>query len=160
MLRSTELCYRVLGLTPFASGDDIRAAFRRLAKAYHPDLNPGRATRERFIEVVSAYGTLRDELGLRPDATCYRRCPRCGRFAELLDGLDGRAGCVDCLLGMFRRNRLLPGPTLVTVGHGSVIGLYGMSILLGCAGCPLLAGSCALAGMVVLAITCIVVSDT
>ena len=33
--------YRLLGVTPSASADEIQAAYRRLAKAYHPDLNAG-----------------------------------------------------------------------------------------------------------------------
>jgi curved DNA-binding protein CbpA len=33
--------YRLLGVTPTASVDEIQAAYRRLAKAYHPDLNAG-----------------------------------------------------------------------------------------------------------------------
>src|SRR5262252_6975676 len=35
--------YQLLGVSPGASAEDIRAAYRRLAKAYHPDLNAGSA---------------------------------------------------------------------------------------------------------------------
>ena len=33
--------YSVLGLSPSASKDEVTKAYRRLAKKYHPDLNPG-----------------------------------------------------------------------------------------------------------------------
>ena len=35
--------YQVLGVSPNADEDTIRQAYRRLAKKYHPDLNPGDA---------------------------------------------------------------------------------------------------------------------
>lgn len=53
--------YLVLGVMRSASADDIKQAFRRLAKQYHPDLNPGRADIEqKFKEVNAAYSLLSD----------------------------------------------------------------------------------------------------
>ncbi|MFV3129608.1 DnaJ C-terminal domain-containing protein [Niveispirillum sp. KHB5.9] len=53
--------YLVLGITRSASADDIKQAFRRLAKQYHPDLNPGRPDIEqKFKEVNGAYSLLSD----------------------------------------------------------------------------------------------------
>ncbi len=53
--------YSVLGLSRTASDDDIRRAFRRLAKELHPDLNPGNAgTADRFKRASAAYELLGD----------------------------------------------------------------------------------------------------
>ncbi|MEI6559485.1 MAG: J domain-containing protein [Rhodospirillaceae bacterium] len=53
--------YQVLGVSRSASPEDIKSAYRRLAKQYHPDLNPGRSDIEqRFKEVSAAYTLLSD----------------------------------------------------------------------------------------------------
>ena len=53
--------YEVLGLDKNASDDDIKHAYRTLAKKYHPDMNPGDAEAEKhFKEVNEAYEVLSD----------------------------------------------------------------------------------------------------
>ncbi|MGH7122585.1 MAG: DnaJ C-terminal domain-containing protein [Acetobacteraceae bacterium] len=53
--------YQVLGVKREAGQDEIRAAYRKLAKKLHPDLNPGnKNAEERFKEVTSAYDLLGD----------------------------------------------------------------------------------------------------
>ena len=53
--------YDVLGLSKSASDDDIKKAYRKLAKQYHPDLNPGDKEAEtRFKEIGEAYEILSD----------------------------------------------------------------------------------------------------
>lgn len=53
--------YIVLGLSPTASDADIRAAFRKLAKKYHPDRNPDdKKSEEKFKEVSAAFDIVGD----------------------------------------------------------------------------------------------------
>src|SRR5262249_35607947 len=53
--------YKILGVARAASADDIKKAYRRLARKYHPDVNPGnRSAETRFKEINEAYEVLSD----------------------------------------------------------------------------------------------------
>ena len=59
--RTTRNLYEVLGVEKSASQDEIKKAYRKLARQYHPDKNPGdKEAEEQFKEVQAAYDVLSD----------------------------------------------------------------------------------------------------
>ncbi len=86
--------YRVLGVDRGASTEEIKKAFRRLARETHPDANPGDPTAEaRFREAAEAYEVLSD-----PDKR--RRYDRGDTF-DFTDLLSGFGGIDDILRSVF-----------------------------------------------------------
>src|SRR5258708_21808956 len=58
---ATEMAYELRGVKPNASAGEIRKAYRKLAKQFHPDLNPGKPAAEaRFKAVSAAHEVLSD----------------------------------------------------------------------------------------------------
>lgn len=54
--------YEILGVSRTASDKEIKAAYRRLARKHHPDVNPGdRSAEERFKEIAEAFAVLSDK---------------------------------------------------------------------------------------------------
>src|ERR671933_1100746 len=61
MATRTKNLYDVLGVAKNASQGEIKKAYRKLARQYHPDRNPGDSSaEERFKEVQEAYSILSD----------------------------------------------------------------------------------------------------
>ena len=53
--------YETLGINKGAGADEIKKAYRSLAKKYHPDMNPGdKDAEQKFKEINEAYGILSD----------------------------------------------------------------------------------------------------
>jgi len=54
--------YDILGVSRSATNDEIRKAYRKLAKKYHPDMNPGdRKAEDKFKEITAAHEVLSDD---------------------------------------------------------------------------------------------------
>ena len=64
--------YEVLGVSRSATAEDVKNAFRSLARKYHPDVNKEPDAEERFKEINEAYGVLSDA-GTLPGAA--QICP-------------------------------------------------------------------------------------
>jgi len=62
MPSATKDYYQTLGVGKEASQEDIKKAYRKLARKYHPDLNPGdKSSEEKFKEINEAYAVLGDD---------------------------------------------------------------------------------------------------
>jgi molecular chaperone DnaJ len=70
--------YKVLGVVSTASDKEITRAYRKLAKQYHPDTNPG--SEERFKEISAAYDVLGDETKRKEYDEVRRLGPLAGGF--------------------------------------------------------------------------------
>ena len=89
--------YAILGLKRDATADDIKAAYRRLARKYHPDVSKEKDAEEKFKEMAEAYETLKDpekraaydQLGNYTPGQEFRPSPDWGEhFARGQDGFD------------------------------------------------------------------------
>jgi molecular chaperone DnaJ len=111
--------YKTLGVTKGASADDIKKAYRKLARKYHPDANEGDPKAEaRFKEISEAYTVLSDE-GRRKEYDEARslfgtgvRMPGSGTgggynfdLGDLFGGAGGAGGRLGDLLGGVFGNR-------------------------------------------------------
>src|ERR1700751_2335522 len=112
--------YEVLGVKPDASDEQIRSAYRKLAKKSHPDLNPGNKQAEaRFKEISVAYDLLSDpekrarfdrgEIDAsgaeRPDRAFYRSYAG-GREGQKYQGFNDDDSFVSDLFStLFRQRR-------------------------------------------------------
>jgi molecular chaperone DnaJ len=92
--------YGVLGLAPGATDNDIKKAYRRLARDLHPDVNPEPGAKERFQEVSKAYQALTDpekrrivDLGGDP----FDSGPGAGGFSTA--GFGGLGDIMDAFFG-------------------------------------------------------------
>ena len=64
--------YKILGVEPDADNKAIKTAYRKLARKYHPDMNPEPGAEDQFKEVAEAYEALKDA-GRRAEALTFLR---------------------------------------------------------------------------------------
>ncbi len=89
--------YKVLGVDKSVSQADLKKAYRRLARQYHPDSNPGDAAAEsRFKEISEAYSVLSDE-GQRQEYDQIRAMGSGARFTA--GGGGGQQGGFEDVFG-------------------------------------------------------------
>lgn len=77
--------YKILGVGKDASQDDLKKAYKNLAKKYHPDLNKETGSTEKFKEINEAYSVLSDE----QKRANYERF---GDSGEQFSGFQGHQG--------------------------------------------------------------------
>ena len=93
--------YKTLGVDKDADQDAIKKAYRKLARKWHPDQNPGDAkAEERFKEIGEAYAVLSDP-EQRRQYDAVRAMGGGARFAAGPGGAGGAAGFEDLFGGMF-----------------------------------------------------------
>ena len=89
MSASARDLYEVLGVGRDASPDDIRKAYRKLAREHHPDVNEDAQAEERFKEIAGAYEILSDpEKRQRYDAFGQTGGPQGQGFTDIQDIFD------------------------------------------------------------------------
>lgn len=89
--------YAILGVARDATADDIKTAYRRLARKFHPDVSKEANAEEKFKEMAEAYETLKDpekrsaydQLGRHSEGQEFRPPPDWGRqYAQGANGFD------------------------------------------------------------------------
>jgi DnaJ-class molecular chaperone len=109
MSTKTKDYYDILGVARNATEDDIRKAYRKLARKHHPDVNPGdKSAEEKFKEISQAYSVLSDPEKRKK----YDSPDRGGAPFDFSDARSGTgfAGFEDVFGDIFRGGRTATGP--------------------------------------------------
>lgn len=91
--------YAILGVDKDASADEIKKAYRKLARKYHPDANPNDATAEKRFKEITEANTVLSDPKQRQEYDQLRAMGSGARFAGGPGG--GQAGFEDIFSGLF-----------------------------------------------------------
>ena len=134
--------YDILEIDKNASEDDIKKAYRSLAKKYHPDVNKEPGAEDKFKEINEAYQTLSDkdkryiyDNGLNNNSKAYytynnynhffyaKMCPRCGAINNIVNN-----NCTNCSFKFSRveeKEEDYYGPYFTgSLVHGFLLGIF------------------------------------
>ncbi len=116
-MRDTKVArdyYAILGVGRDANAEEVKRAYRRLARELHPDVNPDPETRQRFHDVKDAYEVLTDpakrrivDLGGDPLETS---APGGGRAGDPFGGFGGLGDIMDAFFGAAGGGAAARGP--------------------------------------------------
>lgn len=107
---SEKSLYQILGVSPDASQADIRTAYLKLAKEWHPDRNPGNGAEaeRRFKEIAHAYDVLSD-----PDKrAAYDAAAGTGEHTAGFEGTMDEDAAFDLFISVLLDRKRRPDPTL------------------------------------------------
>ena len=89
--------YKVLGVSKDASDDDIKKAYRKLARKYHPDVNKTKEAEEKFKDISEAY----DVLSKKEDRQKYDAIRQFGMGGARFAGGSGGPNNINDIFSMF-----------------------------------------------------------
>jgi molecular chaperone DnaJ len=108
--------YAILGVSRTATPEEIKKAYRKLARELHPDINPSADAQERFKDVTSAYEVLSDpqkrqmhDLGADPLSSSGGAAGAAGPFGGFSDIMDAFFGGASGMGSRGPRSRVQPG---------------------------------------------------
>ena len=87
--------YQTLGVTREASADEIKKAYRKLARELHPDVNPDPAVQDKFKEITAAYEVLSDSQKRQSydmGGSAFGGGGFGGGFSDIMDAFFGGGG--------------------------------------------------------------------
>ncbi|MBP6796077.1 MAG: J domain-containing protein, partial [Saprospiraceae bacterium] len=106
--------YQLLGLNKSASPDDIRKAYRKLARKYHPDVNPGNKDAEKKFKEINEANTVLSDPERRKKYDLY------GKDWENADAYERARRQSGTRNGGFKTNNGHPGSQRYTVNGEEV----------------------------------------